>query len=168
MIHFSVDIEATGPCPPLYSMISLGAVCIEDMSKDFYMQLEKLPGAKDDPNALEVAMKGWDDSLPLLTPEEGMNAFFDWVVDVADGQPVRFVSDNAGFDWGYVNYYFHAYVGKNPFGFSPASLTWLGKGLKKNMRYSFKKLRKTKHTHNALDDAMGNAQAWNTLVQEMR
>src|SRR5690606_12231337 len=40
MVHLSVDIEATGPFPSFYSMISLGAVFVDDMSKHFYRPLD--------------------------------------------------------------------------------------------------------------------------------
>jgi hypothetical protein len=76
------------------------------------------------------------------------------------------VSDNAGFDWQFVNYYFHRFVGRNPFGFSPLSLTSLYKGFARDMRACFRRLRRTRHTHNALDDARGNAEALLALVEQ--
>ena len=36
----------------------------------------------------------------------------------AEGNTLVFVGFNAPFDWSFVNYYFHKYIGKNPFGFA--------------------------------------------------
>ena len=70
-----------------------------------------------------------------------------------------FVSDNNGFDWQFINWYFHHFIGANPFGFSSTNLGSLYKGLAKDMSVNFKHLRKTAHTHNPVDDAKGNAEA---------
>jgi hypothetical protein len=43
----------------------------------------------------------------------------------------------------------------------------LYKGLVKNLRASFKHLRKTKHTHDPLDDARGNAEAMLHMIDAM-
>ena len=75
---------------------------------------------------------------------------------------VTFISDNNGFDWQFINYYFHQCCGENPFGFSSRRITDLYAGFKKSTRVpakEWKQLRKTKHTHNPLDDARGNAEA---------
>jgi len=100
-------------------------------------------------------------------PEPGfmMEKFYWWVKDVTP-ENVRpsFVSDNAGFDWQFVNGYFHLFIGSNPFGFSSLSLTSFYKGLRADFKQSFKKYRITKHTHSAVDDAMGNAEALCTIL----
>jgi hypothetical protein len=70
-----------------------------------------------------------------------------------------FISDNNGFDWQFINWYFHHFTGSNPFGFSSTNLGSLYKGVVKDMRASFKHLRKTRHTHHPVDDARGNAEA---------
>ena len=41
------------------------------------------------------------------------------------------------------------------------------KGLKKDLRANFKHLRKTKHTHNALDDSIGNAEAMLEILKDI-
>jgi hypothetical protein len=70
-----------------------------------------------------------------------------------------FISDNNGFDWMFVCWYFHHFTGKNPFGHSSQNLGSLYKGLVKDAFASFKQLRRTKHTHDPVDDARGNAEA---------
>jgi len=43
----------------------------------------------------------------------------------------------------------------------------LYKGLVKDMGPSFKHLRRTRHTHDPVDDAVGNAEAMLTMIGEM-
>ena len=163
MRHIIVDIEADGPVPHLYSMVSFGAVLFEDQERVFYGKLRPTSN-QFDPQALSISGFSREDTLNFDDPQQVMRDFAAWI-DVWGGvSGVRFVSDNAGFDWQFINYYFHRFVGRNPFGFSPMSLTWLYKGMTMNARSSFKHLRKTKHTHNALDDARGNAEALAAMV----
>src|SRR5207253_7684492 len=65
------------------------------------------------------------------------------------------------FDWQFINYYFHRFVGHNPFGFSGRRIGDLYAGLVKDASKAteWKKYRVTAHTHNPVDDARGNAEA---------
>jgi hypothetical protein len=58
-----------------------------------------------------------------------------------------------------VSLHFMKRIGENPFGFSSTNLGSLYKGLVKDTFQTFKHLRKTRHTHNPVDDALGNAEA---------
>ena len=69
------------------------------------------------------------------------------------------ISDNNGFDWQFINWYFHHFTGSNPFGFSSTNLGSLYKGIVRDTSQNFKHLRKTRHTHHPVDDARGNAEA---------
>ena len=71
-----------------------------------------------------------------------MLEFKEWLGQNVKSQP-RFISDNNGFDWQFVNWYFHHFLGKNPFGFSSQNLGSLYKGLARSMFVNFKHLRKT-------------------------
>jgi hypothetical protein len=73
------------------------------------------------------------------------------------GRPV-FIADNPAFDWQWINYYFHYFIGKNPFGYSARRIGDLYCGMKMNTSERWKQLRKTKHDHNPVNDAMGNAE----------
>ena len=70
------------------------------------------------------------------------------------------------FDWMFICWYFHHFTGANPFGFSSQNLGSLYKGIEKDTSKNFKHLRKTKHTHNPVDDAKGNAEALLTMKKE--
>jgi hypothetical protein len=78
-----------------------------------------------------------------------------------------FISDNNGFDWQFINWYFHHFTGTNPFGFSSTNLGSLYKGLVRDTSRNFKHLRKTRHTHHPVDDARGNAEALLAMKHEM-
>ena len=51
------------------------------------------------------------------------------------------------------------FLGVNPFGFGSTDQLSLYSGIVKDMYQNFKHLRKTVHSHNALQDALGNAEA---------
>jgi hypothetical protein len=75
------------------------------------------------------------------------------------GKRLMFISDNNGFDFMFASWYFWRFLGRNPFGHSSTNLGSLYKGLIKDTYKNFKHLRLTRHTHNPVDDAMGNAEA---------
>jgi len=89
-----------------------------------------------------------------------MEKFAAWLEEQSKGRPV-FVSDNVAFDWQFINYYFHRFLGRNPFGFSGRRIGDLYAGLMKDAYKAteWKKFRVTEHTHNPVDDARGNAEA---------
>ena len=165
MSFIMVDIEADGPIPGDYSMISLGAVVVEPkLSRTFYGKLRPISG-KWQPQALEVSGFSREETLQFDEPKEVLNRFGDWLRTVSDGQ-ARFVSDNNGFDWQFVNWYFHHFTETNPFGFSSMNLGSLYKGVVKDVFKNFKHLRRTQHTHHPVDDAIGNAEAMLAIIQD--
>lgn len=78
------------------------------------------------------------------------------------------VSDNPAFDWQFVNYYLHRYAGRNPMGWSARRIGDLYCGLHRDVRASWKHLRKTRHDHNPLNDARGNAEALIAILEQIR
>lgn len=159
MSYIMTDIEADGPVPGLYNMVCFGAVVVRPgLTDTFYAKTAPLYPDKWDPEALAVSGFNHEQHLTFPHPEEAMRAFAAWLMKVSNGRP-RFIADNNGFDWGYINWYFHKFLGKNPMGFSSANLGSLYKGLVKSDRKNFKKLRKTKHDHHPVNDAKGNAEA---------
>lgn len=161
-----VDIEADGPIPGDYSMICFGAVVVEpSLSKTFYGRLAPI-SERWVPEALTVSGFTRDETLAFDAPADVMRAFEAWITDASVGRPM-FVSDNNGFDWQFINWYFHHFLGRNPFGHSSTNLGSLYKGLQRDMFASFKHLRTTTHTHHPVDDAMGNAEAMLRMKAEL-
>ncbi len=166
MSAIMVDIESDGPIPGDYSMISFGAVVVdESLDKTFYGKLKPI-SENWIPDALKVSGHSREETLEFEDPKKVMEDFADWLSKNSNGKPL-FYSDNNGFDWQFVNWYFHHFTGDNPFGFSSTNLGSLYKGMVKDMFQNFKHLRKTKHTHNPVDDALGNAEALLHLKNEM-
>lgn len=115
-----------------------------------------------------MAISGFsrEETLRFPDPFSVMVDFKDWISTQANNKPI-FISDNNGFDWQFINWYFHHFLGMNPFGFSSTNLGSLYKGLVKDTSKSFKHLRKTPHTHNPVDDALGNAEALLYMKNEL-
>lgn len=164
MTWIMVDVETDGPAPGLYSMISLGAIVVDvDLDKTFYHTFAPI---SDNwiPAALAISGHTREETLTMFpAPNHGMALFEKWVNNV---QKPMFISDNNGFDWQFVNYYFWNFCGTNPFGHSSTNLGSLYKGMERNMRRNFKHLRKTAHTHHPVDDARGNAEAFLAMQRQ--
>ncbi len=161
-----VDIESDGPIPGDYSMICFGAVVVEaSLTRTFYGQLRPISD-KWIPDALAVSGFSREEALAFPEPAQVMTDFAAWLKEVSPDR-LMFISDNNGFDWQFINWYFHHFTGKNPFGFSSTNLGSLYKGLVKDTFQTFKHLRKTKHTHHPVDDAKGNAEALLTMKEEL-
>ena len=160
-----VDVESDGPIPGDYSMISFGALIVEpSLTKTFYAQLKPISD-KWIPEALQISGFTREETLAFEEPQAVMERFAVWIEAESSGRPF-FIADNNGFDWQFINWYFHHFCGNNPFGHTSSNLGSLYKGLVKDTFVNFKHLRKTAHTHNALEDARGNAEALLQLKQE--
>lgn len=158
MTYIMVDVEADGPSPGDFSMIALGAVVVEEaLNRTFYGKLKPV-SERWIPEALAVSGFSRDQTLAFDEPKLVMQRLTEWVRENSQGRPV-FVSDNNGFDWQFVNWYFWHFTGGNPFGHSSMNLGSVYKGLVRDVSQNFKKLRRTRHTHNPVDDAKGNAEA---------
>lgn len=125
MIYFCIDCEASGPVPPLYSLLSLGATVVRPdgdhhvIGESFYAELKPVfPGV--DPAAMAVC--GLDlDRLARegADPKDALVRLSAWVEGQNAGSKDRpcFVGHNAVFDWSYVNFYYLHYGLENPFGY---------------------------------------------------
>jgi DNA polymerase III epsilon subunit-like protein len=163
MNYIMVDIEADGPIPGDYSMICIGAVLVtDDLSHTFYGTLKPISD-RYDPEALGVTGFSREQTLSFDEPEETMRKFELWIKENGGERPL-FISDNNGFDWMFVCWYFYRFMKRNPFGFSSMNLGSFYKGVVKDATKSFKHLRKTRHTHHPLDDAKGNAEAFLAII----
>lgn len=161
MSYIVVDVEADGPIPSEYSMVCFGAVIVEPgLTKTFYGETKPISD-KFIPDALAVSGFSRLEHLTFQDPKQIMDAFYEWIINNSVGKPI-FISDNPCFDWQFINYYFHKYLNNNPFGFSGRRIGDLYCGMKMDSTLNHewkKKFRKTKHDHNPVNDAKGNAEA---------
>lgn len=158
MKYIMIDIESDGPIPHDYSMICFGAVVVEKgLNRTFLGHLKPI-SENYIPEALAVSGYTREETLSFPESLETMKKFEEWLRSL-NSDRLMFIADNNGFDWQFINWYFHHFLKHNPFGFSSTNLGSLYKGIVNDMSKSFKYLRKTRHTHNPVDDAMGNAEA---------
>lgn len=158
MSYFVIDVEADGPVPPLYSMISFGAVLVDKdrkLNKTFYGKTKPI-SSRFNLDAMAVSATTRKMHLGYDEPQKVMEDFFDWVTDNFSGRAV-FMSDNVVFDWAFMNYYFHKFCGRNPFGYSGRRIGDLYCGLHKDPQIKWKHLRQGVHDHHPVNDAKANA-----------
>lgn len=172
--YISVDVETAGPYPERYSLLSIGACTLEEPRCTFYVELKPV-----NDNAIRGALEISQLSMSELTenglvPQEAMMAFESWLDDIVpEGHRPIFVAFNAAFDWMFVNHYFHHYVGQNPFGHSALDAKSFYMALhgvpwtETSMRYvSPHYLGDQKLTHNALQDALYQADIFQRMLEE--
>ena len=159
MSYVMVDVESDGPIPGDYSMVCFGAVIVEpSLTRTYYGGTRPISN-EFVPEALAISGISREEHLTYSDPKAVFEDFEKWILENnKNGRPV-FWSDNLAYDWQWVNFYFHYYVGRNPFGFSGRRIGDVYAGLTRDTRAKWKHLRKTKHTHNPVDDAIGNAEA---------
>jgi DNA polymerase III epsilon subunit-like protein len=132
-----VDVEATGPVPGLYSMVSLGATAVVPTGEgtlaageELYLELRPVFGGHDaDANAvhgLDLARLEREG----LEPRRAMERLSEYVARVTrPGTEATFVAHVAVFDWMYVAWYY-AWCGlANPFGYKGLDTKALAMGV---------------------------------------
>lgn len=158
MSYIIVDVESDVPIPHKYSMVCFGAIIVEPtLNKTFYGKTKPISNEYV-PEALNVSGFSRDEHLTFDEPEKVMLSFERWITENSKGRPI-FISDNLAYDWQFINYYFHYFLGRNPFGFSGRRIGDLYAGMMKDTYSKWKHLRKTYHSHHPVDDAKGNAEA---------
>lgn len=175
-LYVSVDVETSGPIPGDYSLLSIGASVVGNTAQNFYVELVPL-----NDNATAEAMQMCNLSLSELRhrgtePRAAMGRFAEWVEGIADGALVIFVGFNAPFDWSFINYYFIKFCGldQNPFGHSALDIKsyYMGAYRTTWKETSMKRLPHELHSpdrplaHNALEDAVQQAEIFERLLQE--
>lgn len=151
-----VDVETDGPVPYIYSMLSLGAVVVEEgLKKRFYCEMYPI-SQRFDPNTYKITGFTRKQTLEFPPAYIGMRDFNAWLHTLKGNY--RFISDNNGFDWMFVCWYFYYTLGHCPFGWSSSNMRDLYTGITHNAYARSKKYKKSPHTHNALDDAISNAE----------
>jgi hypothetical protein len=160
MSYFIVDVEADGPIPADYSMVCFGAVLFDDALATTFHGRTRPIADRFVPEALAVSGYSREQHATFDDPKNVMAEFARWLERHSKGRPV-FVSDNVAFDWQWINFYFHHFLGQNPFGFSGRRIGDLYAGLLRDASKAndWKKFRVTAHTHDPVDDARGNAEA---------
>jgi hypothetical protein len=153
MSYFMIDVETDGPIPGDFSMISFGAVLVnEGLDQTFYGRLEMGSGG----TRGEWSLARRDDGVQR---SEASDAGFRRVGERAKQGTSTLHQRQQRVRLQFINWYFWHFTDGNPFGHTSTNLGSLYKGLVQDTFQSFKHLRKTAHTHHPVDDAKGNAEA---------
>ncbi|MFJ5547634.1 exonuclease [Streptomyces sp. NPDC093225] len=184
-LYFSVDVEADGPIPGPYSMLSFGAAvagrqdaegytAADPEENTFYRELRPI-SADFVPQALAVS--GLDRErlrVEGAEPQAAMEEFTAWVCDVSDAagaQPVM-CGYPAGYDWTFLYWYLMRFAGASPFGHSGCLdmktlyAAKAGLPLRAVVKGTMPRhlLSRRRHTHHALDDALEQADLFSNLM----
>lgn len=167
MSYIVVDVESDGGLLGENSMVCFGAVIVDKegkLDKTFYGRVRPISNNYSI-EALSISGFSREEHETFEEPEQVMTRFADWLGTNCERQPVL-ISDNNGYDASWINYYFLRFYGKNPFGWSSRRIGDMFCGFFNDGKYQWKKHRKTKHTHNPIDDAKGNAEALLFLISK--
>ncbi|MFC9912818.1 3'-5' exoribonuclease domain-containing protein [Streptomyces sp. NPDC127197] len=183
-LYISVDIEADGPIPGPYSMLSFGAAVagVQDANgftaadpekHTFYRELRPI-SEEFVPEALAVS--GLDRErlgTEGLAPALALTQLTRWVREVSgDAQPVM-CGYPASYDWTFLYWYLIRFTGSSPFGHSGCIdmktlyATKAGLPLRAVAKGTMPRelLSRRRHTHHALDDAVEQAELFANLMK---
>src|SRR3989338_6780758 len=157
-----VDCEAEGKSPSTGKMTEFGAVAYPSKAT-FHGVLVERKRSEENPKFRIATGKTFDE-------KEVFEKFDKWLTEITKGERPVFVSDNPAFDWQWINDGFWRTIGKNPFGHSARRIGDFYAGLVGDFTNasSWKKLRVTPHDHNPVNDAMGNLEAFERLLNGER
>lgn len=169
-IYFSVDIEADGPIPSVYSMLSLGCGAFFEgkLVDSFSVNLHRLEGAIEDIETMEwweTQPQAWEAChKDRVDPSEGIGNFVTWVRSTStkyNGKPVC-VCYPAGFDFTFLYFYIRKFKYVSPFSFSALDIKSYASALlnlpyRETTKKAFPKEwfeGASSHTHVAVGDAV--------------
>lgn len=135
VVYVCVDIEASGPVPGLYNMVSIAGVAVHQdghrhrRGDSFYYELAPVcdgfdPGAMAIHGLTEEHLRAHGKD-----PDAVMAEIDAWVrARLAEGQRAVFVGHNAAFDWSFVSWHFVRARIDNPFRYDPLDTKALAMG----------------------------------------
>jgi DNA polymerase III epsilon subunit-like protein len=137
IVYVSVDVEASGPVPGLFNLVSIGAVAVvgergrwRPDDERFYAELKPIaPGFDAEAMAVHGIPRERLEREGDL-PDEALRALTRYVDGRCQPRGARpvFVGHNAGFDWSFVSYYYALFGQPNPFGYKALDLKSLAMG----------------------------------------
>lgn len=180
-VYFSIDVEADGVVPGLNSMLSIGAVAIDqngDPIDEFYITIKPIEGTNPNPATMqfwegypEAYKKATENAVDAIT---AMTEFELWVNSHGAKKNV-FVGYPAAFDFGFINYYFMRFLGRNPFNFNVIDIRSFAMGVLGTdfsdsalSRLPDKWQSKLPHTHVAIDDAREQGETFSAILKAQK
>jgi ribonuclease T len=193
VFYLSLDIEASGPFPGLFSLVSIGALPVRrhnpkprrsaprsetrwivDQEQTFYVELQPLQGAGELAAATEV--HGLTPDYLATHGVEPRRALKQFQLYLAH-QKTQFgkfmpASWPASFDAPFVGHYFQQFLGENPLGYNALDIASLAQGyfgcpraeLRSRMAHAGLARVSPPYPHNALTDAIAQAELLANLL----
>ena len=182
-LYISVDIETDGPIPGPYSMLSLGLCVAGRFDGDTYerrdpsdetLYLELAPiSTSFDKEALSVSNLNRAELIRSGTdPREAMAQVAEWITSTSNQDRPVICAYPAAFDWLFLYWYLENFAAKlNPVGFSSCLDMKSVYATKAKVPFELAGLddlppeltSERPHTHNALDDAVEQADIFSNL-----
>ncbi|MEU5163430.1 exonuclease [Streptomyces sp. NPDC020875] len=174
-LYVAVDVEADGPIPGPYSMLSLGMSVVGRPELAFYTELRPI---SDEVVPEALAVSGLDRDRLLReapAPEAAMARAARWVDGLRKtGRPV-FLAAPAVWDGMFVHWYFVRFTGASPFGATGAGIDlrsyWMGltgaewRRSHKSTIKAATGLKGLPHTHHAGEDAAELAAVFDAVLR---
>lgn len=110
-----VDVKTAGPDPGSHALLAIGACLATDPLVGCRLELVPTHDEVDPESMAEHGLSMKRLGAHGLSPAEGMKSLAGWLAESVSGAPVM-VAFNASFTWMFVNHYFRAHLGFNPFG----------------------------------------------------
>ena len=179
VFYLSLDVEATGPFPGLYSLVSVGCVPVypgdgrdqpwrvAEEHEHLYLEFQPLDEALELPAAMEVHGLTLDYLREKgREPAQGIGAMAEYLAKLRRLRPKFMMAAwPASFDLPFVGYYAQRFLGDNPFGYGALDIGSLAQGLFRCERRQLRAelVRKglfrppKAYPHHALEDALDQA-----------
>lgn len=177
-IYVSTDIEADGPIPGPYSMLSFGSAAFTrdgTLIGTFTRNLQTLPDATQHPSTMEwwaTQPKAWEACrVDLQDPAQAMTEYREWLKSLP-GKTV-FVGYPAAYDHMWIHWYLIRFGGEDPMGFSALdiksfAMALLGKDFRATTKRAMPRrwFSKDPHNHVSLVDAIGQGRLFLNMLRE--
>jgi hypothetical protein len=157
-----LDCEARGTSPVNGTLACFGAVHYPS-KETFYGKL------------FEYTPDPANPAVPLIGERVATDAwvgvgFATWLMKVCEGGRPVMVSDNPAYDFMWIAGMYDRAGLPNPLGHSGRRISDFWAGLKRDWdnTQQWKKLRRTRHDHNPVNDAMGNVEAFEQLMAMLK
>lgn len=181
--YISVDVEADGPIPGPYSMVSLGMTVAGRMTGKVFEPVDpqtltlyaELRPISDDHVPEALAVSGLDRETLIREgrdPAEAMREAAAWIREVCGNSSPVLAAYPLSYDWMWIYWYFMRFTGVSPFGhsrcidlktlYAAKAGVPIGWATKRQMPEHLRSPRP--HTHNALDDAIEQAELLQNLM----
>ena len=179
MSFYVIDVESDGQILGRNSLVCFGAVRLDnELQTTFYGKTRPISEGYDG-EALAVSGFSRSEHESFDDPKVVFERFGEWIEETnLKGRPIL-IADNNGYDASWINWYFLTYSGTNPFGYSSRRISDLWCGFKNDTKMQWKWMRSQEftdkdgrlhtgfpHTHNPVEDALGNAHALLYMINE--